>query len=114
LRNPAAGSESLLALNQTFEVLDEASEEVDAATRWYARRSWSAAAGFVAAYESALSQIERMPYAWPPYRWNTRRFLLHRYPYHVVYWVDPDRVVVIAVAHMSRRPDYWRDRLDAL
>lgn len=112
--SPAAESESLPALNQTFEVLDEASEEVDAATRWYARQSALAAAGFSRAYDYALSQIELLPRAWPPYRWNTRRFLLHRYPYHVVYWEEPHRVVVIAVAHTSRRPDYWRGRLDDL
>jgi plasmid stabilization system protein ParE len=82
------------------------------AARWYASQSVSAANGFVHAFDFALAQIEERPYAWPPYLWSTRRFLLQRFPYHIVYWADASRVVVIAVAHLSRRPGYWRDRLE--
>ncbi len=41
---------------------------------------------------------------------GVRRLGLRTFPYHLVYVEDP-RLVIVAVAHMSRRPGYWRQRL---
>jgi plasmid stabilization system protein ParE len=40
----------------------------------------------------------------------TRRLLLPRFPYHVVYRLSPAEIVVVAVAHAKRRPGYWKRR----
>jgi plasmid stabilization system protein ParE len=40
-----------------------------------------------------------------------RHFVLRRYPFSVVYAVVPDVVYVVAVAHGSREPGYWRSRV---
>jgi hypothetical protein len=32
-------------------------------------------------------------------------------PYAVIYREDADEIVVLAVMHLHRRPDYWTDRL---
>jgi hypothetical protein len=37
-----------------------------------------------------------------------------RHPYLVVYAILPDQIVVLAVAHTSRKPGYWRERLAEL
>lgn len=37
---------------------------------------------------------------------------MNGFPYHIVYFVQDDEPVVIAYAHQSRRPGYWRDRLE--
>jgi toxin ParE1/3/4 len=42
---------------------------------------------------------------------EVRRFVMKRFPYSVVYDVRANDVVVVAVAHHSRRPDYWPSRL---
>lgn len=34
-----------------------------------------------------------------------------RFPYGVIYATDPEEIVILAIAHMHRRPGYWRDRL---
>lgn len=98
-------------MTPTLDFLDEALEEAEEAARWYARRSPIAAAGFSEAFALAIWQIEQTPNAWPQHEWNTRRLLLRRYPYHVIYRAGSDRIVIVAVAHTSRRPGYWRDRL---
>ena len=36
---------------------------------------------------------------------------MKKFPYNVVYLLDPDAVFIIAVAHQSRHPDYWLRRL---
>jgi plasmid stabilization system protein ParE len=40
------------------------------------------------------------------------RMVLHRFPYSLIYSAEADRLWVVAVAHQSRRPGYWRDRTD--
>jgi hypothetical protein len=58
-----------------------------------------------------MDAIQRMPATWPSFAHGTRRFLLKRFPCSVIYRADDTRIVVIAVAHAQRRPDYWRRRI---
>lgn len=94
------------------EYLEEALEEAEAAARWYAERSPTAAAAFSDEIDAAESAIVRLPEAWPPFDHGTRRYLLRRFPFSVVYRIEPTRIVVVAVAHASRRPGYWRTRVE--
>ena len=48
---------------------------------------------------------------WVDYLHGTRRYLMRRFPYLVVYRATPDKLQVIAVAHGKRKPGYWRNRL---
>jgi len=96
----------------TLEFLDEALDEVEEASRWYARRSASSAVGFSDTLALAVWQIQQTPFAWSPHLYDTRRLILRRFPYSMIYRVDSVRIVIVAVAHNSRRPGYWRDRLD--
>ena len=96
---------------RALEFLDEAIEEAEVAARWYADRSPAAAAAFAGEIETAIAEITRLPLAWPTYNHNTRRFLLRRFPYSVVYRVSEGTILVVAVAHGHRRPGYWRQRL---
>lgn len=95
---------------RALEYLDEALEEVEAAARWYAERSSTAAIAFSDEIDAAESAIVRLPEAWPSFEHGTRRYLLRRFPYSVVYRVEPDRIVIVAVVHARRRPGYWRRR----
>jgi plasmid stabilization system protein ParE len=96
---------------RALEYLEEALEEAEAAARWYAERSPTAAAAFSEEIDEAESAIGRLPEAWPPFDHGTRRYLLRRFPFSVVYRVEPERIVIVAVAHGRRRPGYWKSRL---
>ena len=100
-------------MTRRLEYLDEALDEAEEAARWYAERSPTVAAGFTDELDVAAAAIEQAPAAWPPYDRGTRRFLLRRFPYFLVYRLEPTRVVIVAVAHALRRPGYWKDRLRA-
>lgn len=39
-----------------------------------------------------------------------RRFNLHDYPYSLIYRITPAAIIIVAVAHHSRRPGYWAGR----
>ncbi len=41
---------------------------------------------------------------------NARRVLLRRFPYSIVFYESEDQIVIVAFAHSSRRPGYWRSR----
>jgi plasmid stabilization system protein ParE len=41
---------------------------------------------------------------------GARRFVLHDYPYNLIYRVTPEAIIIVAVAHHSRRPGYWAGR----
>ena len=100
-------------MTRTLEYLDAALAEAEEAARWYAERSPVAASRFVSEIEAAAQAIAEAPNACPPYRHGTRRFLLRRFPYSLVYRVEPTRLIVVAVAHAHRRPGYWAQRLRA-
>src|SRR5262249_43774305 len=99
------------AVTRELEYLDEALQEVEAAARWYAERSAAAAAAFSVEIDAAESSIVRLPEAWPPFVHGTRRYLLQRFPFSVVYRIKDRRILIVAVAHARRRPGYWTARI---
>lgn len=80
------------------------------ATNWYLERSSNAGAEFVREIEHALRRIQESPERYPLTRHQRRRFVLLKFPFDVIYRVLDHEVEIIAVAHHSRRPGYWRGR----
>jgi toxin ParE1/3/4 len=92
------------------EVHPAAADEAEAAERWYRERNETAALRFRRELDRAVELIADRPEAGPPYVANTRRFLLRRFPFFLVYRVFNHRIEVVAVAHARRRPQYWLRR----
>jgi len=59
---------------------------------------------------AAIDRIIRYPEAWSPLSVNTRRCLVNRFPFGVIYQIKPDSIRIIAVADLRRRPNYWMNR----
>jgi plasmid stabilization system protein ParE len=94
----------------SVELHPEAIAEARAAYLWYAQRNASAADAFMAALDQAVAQIPESPARWPAHLHGTRKFLLTRFPYSVIYRATATNIQIIAVAHGRRRPGYWRTR----
>lgn len=93
-------------------VLDPAAiDEAAHARRWYAERNPDTAAQFMEELDRAVAAIGESPDQWPAHRYGTRRFLLQRFPYALVYQVATTEIRLIALAHGRRRPSYWKRRL---
>jgi len=76
--------------------------------------SWKAlglGTDFLAVISAAISLLRENPELGAPHRAGTRRFVLPRFSYSIVYLDEPDFVLVVAVAHHRREPGYWSDRL---
>jgi len=91
-------------------ILPDAAQDLREAEAWYWRRSARAADGFLVEVGRAFALIREAPNRWPAYRASTRRFVLERYPFSIVYRFEDGTVYVVAVAHAKRRPGYWRRR----
>jgi toxin ParE1/3/4 len=87
-------------------------EEAEVATEWYRLRSVRAAEMFVDELDRAIERIGRHPGQSPEYAFGTRRMVLQRFPYLVVFRETAAGIEIIAVAHGRRRPGYWRDRVE--
>lgn len=93
-----------------LEYLETALEEAEAAAEWYAVRSETAALAFSEELDAAEEAFARSPEAWPRFEGGTRRYLLRRFPFSVIYRIEAHRILIVAVAHAHRRPGYWRIR----
>lgn len=85
-------------------------QELEVAEAWYRQRSYEASAEFLSEIYDALENLAQWPQRWPFYQYGTRRFVLHRFPFSVVYRDEPATVSVMAIAHHKRKPGYWKDR----
>jgi plasmid stabilization system protein ParE len=96
---------------KTLRIRSEAREEIDSAFEWYFKRSPKAADAFLAEVDASLLQIASHPQIHPGYTQNTRRCILGKFPYSVVFQEKDDIVLVIALAHAKRRFGYWQGRI---
>ena len=60
---------------------------------------------------STIQNILSFPKAWPKLETNIRRCQTRRFPYGIIYAIDENTILILAVMHLHREPDYWKDRL---
>jgi len=98
--------------SKSVELHEEASAEYDAAFDWYLERSPDAALRFDAEVDRALAEIIQAPQRWAAGPHGTRRFLLRQFPFTLIYQERTSgEIQVLALAHTSRKPGYWKGRL---
>lgn len=85
--------------------------ELKSAILWYKLRSQPAALRFSEQVDDAMELITESPQRWPLGDYGTRRFVLQRFPFAIIYREQSETVQIVAVAHGRRRPAYWRDRV---
>ncbi|MGZ3519272.1 MAG: type II toxin-antitoxin system RelE/ParE family toxin [Vulcanimicrobiaceae bacterium] len=68
---------------------------------------------FAAAIEEATARALAFPRSGPPSRANTRRLIVKGFPFSILYRVEPDGIVIFAVAHHAQPPYYWQSRTRA-
>lgn len=90
-----------------------AATELQEVSNWYHERDAAVAERFHSEIESCLSRIvedlDSHPEEYRHYRWIRVR----RFPYRLIdEQLDLDRILILAVAHTSRHPRYWKERLE--
>ena len=85
-------------------------EEYKDAVEYYNIQETGIGERFKEDVDQSLQRIEKYPEAWQHETISTRRFLLKRFPYKIIYYIENNRIIVIALAHTHRKPFYWVDR----
>lgn len=100
-----------MAAEQPVEFHPEALAELERAKAWYSTQRLGLGESFFQEITTAISRIRETPNTWPEYQRGTRRFLVHRFPFAVIYGQRSTGLLVVAVMHLKRRPGYWKERL---
>jgi toxin ParE2 len=91
--------------------LDVAQQELDETVEYYNAESQGLGDQFLLEVLSSLERIRKFPKAWQPFTQDSRRCQTHRFPYGIAYQTLESEILVVAVAHLHRRPGYWLDRI---
>ena len=84
-------------------------EMLDAA-KYYELQAYGLGMEFLEKIDTAIQDISKNPERWPIIRENIRRRFVHRFPYALLYRIEPDEIIIQATMHLHRRPDYWIGR----
>ncbi len=90
----------------------EARSELSEAVDWYRSQHPDFGNRFLRAFLEAVNKLVENPYLFQRLDDDIRRVRLKDFPYNLLYFIQEDRVVIVACAHAKRRPGYWRDRLE--
>jgi plasmid stabilization system protein ParE len=91
--------------------LPEAEQEMLEAAQYYQEQASGLGLDFLLEVERAVHSIAQSPHTWPVLEGELRRRLIRRFPCGILYRVDPEAVVIVAVAHLRKQPGYWRKRI---
>ena len=92
-------------------VAEEAEDELAGSVAFYENRESGLGLDFQSAAQRVLKKIASSPDRWPIGKYGTTHYLMQRFPFVIHYLDMPDRIWVVAFAHTSRKPNYWKTRI---
>ena len=88
----------------------EALTEYAEAVEYYSKQRMKVAQAFIDAVEDAIYRIRESPNRWTVVDEDVRRCLTQKFPYGILYTVEQEYILILAVMHCSREPKYWKRR----
>ena len=90
---------------------DEAKAELDVAIAYYEAEQKGLGLDLQTEVEKGVLKIRQFPIVFPPHKNSGfRKYFVERFPYTIFFMELPEIIWVAAIAHGSRRPNYWRKR----
>lgn len=95
----------------SFRLHPEAESDLRGAASYYRDHAGLALAqAFLAEFERSMGLLVQHPLLGASWRHGKRRLVMKHFPYAVIYAITDHEIQVLAVAHHSRHPGYWRRR----
>jgi len=91
--------------------LQEAEEEFLEASRYYESEAPGVGVAFIVEVHRTVRAIVTLPHAATEVRGDIRKKVISNFPYSILYAIENDLIVIVAVAHHKRRPIYWHKRM---
>ncbi len=95
----------------SFAFHPEAEEEFAAAVAYYEDCEPGLGLDFSREVHATVRNAHDYPAMWPEIEAEVRRCLVHRFPYAVLYSIEPQGIFILGIMHLHRDPDYWKHRL---
>lgn len=93
-----------------YEFHPEALIEYAEAVKYYTEQRVEVAQAFIDAIEDAIYRIRESPARYAVIDEDVRRCMARRFPYGILYTIEQDYILILAVMHCSREPGYWKTR----
>jgi hypothetical protein len=94
-----------------IQFLKPAQEELDEAISYYNYQRQGLGNEFLVEVLKTIDLIQQHPLAWRQVSTRLRRCLMKRFPYSVIYSCQGDKLLLVAIAHLHRKPNYWLGRV---
>ena len=95
-----------------FSFHPEARFELNQAAEFYQTKESNLGLEFLEDVYSAITRILEFPNSFPKFTTNTRRCLVNRFPFAIIYQIRDNEIFILAITHLSRKPGYWKERMD--
>ncbi len=96
-----------------YRFLPPAEEEMTEASIFYEAASAGLGSDFLDDLQRVVNGLREHPESGLVVGQGLRRALLHRFPFSLIYSLETDSILIVAVAHQRRRPNYWKDRIES-
>jgi toxin ParE1/3/4 len=84
-------------------------EEYTETVQYYAKQRAEVAQAFINSIEETIYKIREFPTRWAVLDEDVRRCLAQNFPYGILYTIEQDYILILAVMHCSRKPEYWKN-----
>ena len=88
----------------------EAEKEFLEAINYYNECQNNLGVEFAKEIYKSIKNILLFSHAWPPFTLNTRRCIINRFPFGVIYQATKKGIYIIAIMQLNRKPTYWKSR----
>ncbi len=95
-----------------LEFLEIAQKELDDSFEYYEFQQKKLGHRFIDEVKNSIERIVFFPHTWQKLTKNTRRCLVKNFPYGIIYKIYNKKIIIIAVANLHRKPNYWKDRTE--
>ncbi len=94
--------------------MPEAEDDLKEAFSWYEDRRKGLGYDFLLQVDAGLRFIKRNPEIFKPEYKGARKHIIKRFPYKIIYIVEKQKIIVLAVIHGKRSPDLITERIDSI
>jgi plasmid stabilization system protein ParE len=94
-----------------IQFLPEAEAELREAARYYETRAPGIGLTFLTELHKTTLLIGSHPQSGEVVHDTIRKTVLPHFPYSLLYSIEADVLLIVAVAHHKRRPTYWYSRM---
>jgi plasmid stabilization system protein ParE len=85
--------------------------ELSQAAEFYKQKELNLGLDFLEEVYSAIKRILEFPLSFQKFSVNTRKCLINRFPFAIIYQIKEEGVIILAITHLSRKPGYWIERV---